>query len=123
MSGELQRLDDAHRQKVAELQGEIEKTTALLRQKEQEAEALRQKLQDYQERESMISQVLITAQQNARKIESEARENAGMLLEKCDSELKEKKQELEKLKVKVGRFKEEFREIEIEGLKLCKLTL
>lgn len=59
----------------------------------------------------MISDVMVTAQSNALRIEEQARERARDLLENAEEELKDKIQEFDFLRNKVARFKEEFREV------------
>lgn len=90
---------------------ETETITENLRKSKIEIENLRNQLMSYQEKEQLVSQILINAQLNAHRIELEARQHARLLLEKCSMDLKEKKKELDRLRSNVSRLRKQYREI------------
>lgn len=108
---EIKNNEEIYNKNSDNLKKEIEKVSEALEKSEKELEGLKNQLALYHEREQVISQVLVTAQLNAQKIELEARENARIMLEKCNAELQVKNRELEKLRNKVARFKEEFKDL------------
>lgn len=111
VTNEIKNIDLEYQKRIAALQAEIEGVKEELNESEKKAEDLRQRLNSYMERELLIAEVMLTAQKNAQRIEEEAREKARIMLEKSDEELKKKLQELDFLRKKVERFKEEFREV------------
>lgn len=111
VTDEIQHIDLEHQKRITVLEAEIERARLELNQSEANALALQKQLNTYMERELLIAGVMLTAQKNAQRIEEEAREKARMMLEKSDEELRKKLQELELLRKKVERFKEEFREV------------
>lgn len=108
---EIERLDGEYQQKVNELKKEIEKANAELAAAVQKQDHIQTELNSYVEREKLIADVMVKAQINAQKIEEQAREKARMMLENTEEELKNKLQELDFLRLKVARFKDEFREV------------
>lgn len=110
VNNEINRIDDDHQEKIAALKKELENAILELRKSEKHRAELENKLNSYIQREHQISEVMITAQLNCQKIEEQAREQAHAMLEQSEMELKKKTQELEFLRVKVARFKEEFKE-------------
>ena len=104
-------MENEQQQKVEALKLEIEKVQTELQNAEEKRAELQKQLKAYIEREKVIADVLVTAQVNAQRIEEQARERASYMLEKAEEELKQKQQELDFLRIKVTRFKEEFREV------------
>jgi chromosome segregation ATPase len=107
---EIGRIDHEYQEKIAALMTEIETATMELRKSEEKRSELENRLNNYIEREHQIAEVMMTAQMNSQKIEEQAREKAHAMLEHSEEELKRKNQELEFLRLKVARFKEEFRD-------------
>jgi len=108
---QIENMEKEHQQKVEAFKSEIEKIQAELKSAEEKREELQKQLNIYIERERTITDVMVTAQINAQRIEEQARERARHMLENTEEELKQKLQELDFLRIKVARFKEEFREI------------
>ncbi|MFZ5634888.1 MAG: hypothetical protein ACOY40_18835 [Bacillota bacterium] len=106
---EIERIDSEHQQKIGALKEEVSAAREELKKSEEKAAELQKQLNQYMDREHMIAEVMLKAQRNAQRMEEEAREKARMMLEKSEEELKVKLQELELLRVKVERFREEFR--------------
>ncbi|HBV96881.1 MAG: hypothetical protein JL50_15130 [Peptococcaceae bacterium BICA1-7] len=90
---------------------EIEMITENLKISKVEIDNLRNQLVVYQEKEQLVSHILINAQLNAHKIELEARQSARLIIERCKLDLNEKKIELDKLKSIVSRLRNQYREI------------
>ncbi len=107
---QMEDMNNVYQKKLAELQAEIENARADLDKSRKQVAEIQQKLDVYIAKERLVSEVMITAQQNAQKIEEQAREKARILLENSEAELKRKQQELDFLRIKVARFKEDFRE-------------
>lgn len=107
---EMQRLDSEYQTKTEALQAEIERAKEELKKTEARLPELQKQLDDHLNKERQISEVMITAQMNAQRIEDQAREKAVSLLQNSEEELRRKNQELDFLRMKVNRFKEEFRE-------------
>lgn len=108
---EFKNTEENHNKFMENLTREVERARESLATLEKDNRNLINQLAMYQEREQLISQVLVTAQLNAQKIEYEARENARTMMEKCTEELRIKNLELDRMKSKVLRFKEEFKEV------------
>ena len=108
---QIESMENEQQQKVEALKSEIEKVQTELQNAEEKRAELQKQLNAYIEREKVIADVLVTAQVNAQRIEEQARERASYMLEKAEEELKQKQQELDFLRIKVTRFKEEFREV------------
>ena len=108
---QIESMENEQQQKVEALKSEIEKVQTELQNAEEKRAELQKQLKAYIEREKVIADVLVTAQVNAQRIEEQARERASYMLEKAEEELKQKQQELDFLRIKVTRFKEEFREV------------
>lgn len=108
---EMQRKDAENQEQVVALQARLEQAHQELAQSSQKVEELQQQLNNYIERERLIADVMVTAHKKAQSIEEEAREKARALLEQSEKELHDKNQELDHLRQKVARFKEEFREV------------
>ncbi len=111
VKNEMDRMDSEYGQKVDELRKEIENARIELNAALEKQAQLQKELNSYIEREKLITDVMVKAQMNAQSIEENARLKARMLLESAEEQLKTKLQELENLRVKVARFKEEFREV------------
>lgn len=107
----IESIENEHQQKIAALNSEVERFQAELQEAEKKRQDLQKQLYAFEERERLISDVMITAKVNAQKIEEQARDNARQMLENVETELKQKLQEIDILRVKVARFKEEFREV------------
>jgi chromosome segregation ATPase len=107
----IESMENEHQLKINEFKSEIEKVKVELQNAEAKRDELQKQLDSYVEREKMISDVMVTAQINAQRIEEQARERAAVMLESAQEELKQKLQELDFLRIKVARFKEEFREV------------
>ncbi len=111
VASEIQRIDAEYRQKEGTLQVKITAAEEeLIRSRERIAQ-LEKQLNTYIEREHIIAEVMLTATNNACRIEEEARERARAMEEKSAEELREKVREFELLRMKVERFKTEFKEI------------
>jgi len=108
---ELKRLDGEFGSKIAALSSELEGLRNELKRAEEKENELKYKLETYTEKERYISEVMMTAQANAQKVEEQARERARLMMDASEEELKKKQQELEVLRAKVIRFKDEFRNI------------
>ncbi|MDD4627639.1 MAG: hypothetical protein PHP87_11270 [Syntrophomonas sp.] len=108
---QIESMENEHQQRIIALDSEIEKIQAELQKAEEKREELQERLNTYMERERIISDVMVTAQINAQRIEEQARERARHMLENAEEELKQKLHELDFLRIKVARFKEEFREV------------
>ncbi len=108
---EIERMDRDYQQKVDDLKTDIEKAKEELSAALEKQVQVQRELDNYVEREKMITNVMVEAQISAHKIEEQARDRARMMLESSEEELKHKLQELDLLRLKVTRFKEEFREV------------
>lgn len=108
---ELARIDAEYQQKIEAVKAEIEQAKTELKRSEEKQVELQKKVDEYLVRERMVTDVMVAAQLNAQKIVEQAREKARMMLESSEEELKHKLQELDFLRLKVSRFKEEFREV------------
>lgn len=108
---EFTRIDAEYQQKIEAVKTEIEQTKAELKRSEEKQVELQKKIDEYLVRERMVTDVMVAAQLNAQKIVEQAREKSRMMLESSEEELKHKLQELDFLRLKVSRFKEEFREV------------
>lgn len=107
---EITRLEQDYQGKIAAITMEIERAAEELRKSEEKRAELETRLENYIAREHQIAEVMLTAQVNSQKIEEQAREKAHTMLEHSEEELKRKNRELDFLRRKVARFKEEFRE-------------
>lgn len=107
----LEQADTGYQAKIAQLEEEIRRAREALAETEQEAEKLKNRLAEYEEQKMLISEILINAHQKARQIEAEARENALSALEQVNAQIRVKEQELNILKARVEKFKEEFKEV------------
>lgn len=76
-----------------------------------EIEALSNQLVAYQEKEQLVSHILISAQLDAFRIEQEARQNARLIIDECCLDLTERKKELDKLRSTVTELRKQYREI------------
>jgi len=108
---EIRLMDSEYQRRIEVLQSQIESTGSELKKSQEKAAELQSKLTSYVEREYMIAEVMLKAQKNAQKIEEEAKEKARLMMEKSEEELRRKLIELEFLRVKVERFRDEFRGI------------
>ncbi|MEN6326630.1 MAG: hypothetical protein ABFD18_10570 [Syntrophomonas sp.] len=108
---EFARIDAECQQKIEAMKTEIEQTKNELKRSEEKQAELQKRADEYMVRERMVTDVMVAAQLNAQKIVEQAREKARMMLESSEEELKHKLQELDFLRLKVSRFKEEFREV------------
>ena len=108
---EFERIDAEYQQKIEAMKAEIELAKTDLKKMEEKQGELQKKVDDYALRERMVTDVMVDAQINAQKIIEQAREKARIILENSEEELKHKLQELDFLRLKVSRFKEEFREV------------
>lgn len=108
---QIESLKNEQQQKVDALNAEIEKVQKELQYAEEKKNELKKQLNSYVERENVLADVLVTAQVNAQRIEEQARERASHMMANAEEELKQKLQELDFLRIKVTRFKEEFREV------------
>jgi cell division septum initiation protein DivIVA len=108
---ELDTIDKAYQQQVEELRHEMEEARSELRKAEEQKAKLEKAVHDYMNRERIVAEVMVTAQMNAQKIEEQARERARVMLETTEEELRRKMQELDFVRLKVTRFKEDFREV------------
>jgi len=106
---ELTKAAEEEQRKIELLQADLEKARAQLQEAENLKLQLEKRLAEYAERERLLADVLVTAHINAQKIEEQAREHARIMLEKSEEELRNKQLEIEALRSKVVRFKEEFR--------------
>jgi len=109
VNNEFARAEEEHRTKIQLLQAELAKAQSQLREAEEVKLQLEKKLAEYAERERLLADVLVTAHINAQRIEEQAREHARIMLEKSEEELRNKQLELEALRSKIIRFKDEFR--------------
>lgn len=107
---EMQRIDSEYQVKITALQAEIERAKEELKKTEVRLPELQKQLDYHLKQERQISEVMVTAQISAQRIEDQAREKAGSLLQNSEEELRRKNQELDFVRMKVNRFKEEFRE-------------
>ena len=107
---EMQRIDSEYQTKIEGLQAEIERAKVELKKTEARLPELQKQLDEQLNKERQIAEVMVTAQMNAHRIEDQAREKAVSLLQNSEDELRRKNQELDFLRMKVNRFKEEFRE-------------
>lgn len=107
---EIETMDNEYKSKVEALQSEIDQARIDLARSEESLQQLQGQLNDYIVREHLVAEVMVTAQQSAQKIEEQARERARVMLENSEAELKRRLQELDFLRIKVSRFKEEFRD-------------
>jgi chromosome segregation ATPase len=107
----FERMDEDYRARIARLEEEIRRVREALAETEREAEKLKSRLVEYEEQKMLISEILINAHQKARQIETEARENALSALEQVNAQIRVKEQELNILKARVEKFKEEFKEV------------
>lgn len=108
---ELKRLDGEFGSKITALSSELEGLRNELKRAEEKENELKHKLETYSEKERYISEVMMTAQANAQKVEEQARERARLMMDASEEELRKKQQELEVLRAKIIRFKDEFRNI------------
>jgi len=108
---QIDNMENEHQEKINALNSEIEKIQAELQKAEEKREDLQKQLNSYIEKENLIAEVMVIAQINAQRIEEQARERARHMLENAEEELKQKLHELDFLRIKVARFKEEFREV------------
>lgn len=111
VNNEIEKIDREYQQKIENLETEIEKSKMELLSMEEKRIKLQSKLDDYEKREHLITEVMLTAQINAQKIDEQARERARTILSNSEEELKNNLHELDLLRIKVARFKEEFREV------------
>jgi chromosome segregation ATPase len=108
VNNEIQRIDTEYQAKVTALQVEIVQSREKLKEAEARVVELQRQLSNHMERERQIADVMVTAQINAQRIESQARAKAEILIQDTDEELHRKYQELELLRMKVKRFKEDI---------------
>ena len=106
---EMQRIDSEYQTKIEALQVEVERAKEELNKTEAKLPELQKQLDHHLKQEHQIAEVMVTAQINAQRIEDQAREKAEILLRNSVEELRSKNQELDFLRMKVNRFKEEFR--------------
>lgn len=111
VKNEIDRIDNDYQQKIDELKKAIEKANNELNIAVEKQSQLKDQLYVYAEREKMITDVMIKAQMNAQLIEEQAKEKARIMLESSEQELRRKLQELDFVRLKVTRFKEEFRDV------------
>ena len=111
VTSQIESMKKEHQLKIEEFKSEIEKLQTELHNAEDKRDELKGQLNSYIEKEKMIAEVMVTAQVNAQRIEEQARERAAAMLESAHEELKQKIHELDLLRIKVVRFKEEFREV------------
>lgn len=107
----IDRIDSDYQQKIDEFKKDIEKAKNEINIALEKQAQLQNQINGYVEREKMITDVMIKAQINAQNIEEQAREKARMMLENSEQELRHKLQELDFVRLKVTRFKDEFREV------------
>ncbi len=107
---EMQRIDSEYQTKIEALQAEIDRAREELKKTEARLPELQKQLDHHLKQERQIAEVMVTAQINAQRIEDQAREKAETLLQNSEEDLRRKNQELDFLRMKVNRFKEEFRE-------------
>ncbi|MEN6351458.1 MAG: hypothetical protein ABFD08_18960 [Syntrophomonas sp.] len=108
---EFERIDAEYQHKIETMQAEVNQARTDLKDAMEKQMELQKQLNGYIERERLVTDVMVTAQVNAQKLVEQAREKSRMMLENSEEELKHKLQELEFLRMKVTRFKEEFREV------------
>jgi len=108
---QIESMENEHQQRIIALDSEIEKIQTELQNAEEKREDMQKQLNSYIAKENLIAEVMVTAQINAQRIEEQARERARHMLENTEEELKQKLQELDFLRIKAARFKEEFREV------------
>lgn len=111
VESQILRMESESQEKIRALKEEIESARNELKKSEEKAAELHKRLNEYMDREHIISDVMLKAQVNAQRIEDEAKERARAMIEKSEEELRKKNQELEFLRMKVERFREEFREV------------
>lgn len=107
----FEQVDNSYRQRISELELEMQRTRQALAAAEEEARQLQKKLAEYEEQKQIISEILIAAHKKAQQIEAEARESARVALETVNAQIRVKEQELNMLKARVEKFKEDFKEI------------
>lgn len=108
---EFERIDSEYQQKIEAMKAEIEQARIDLKNYEEKQAELQKQLNEYIDRERLVTDVMVTAQVNAQRLVEQAREKARMMLENSEEELRRKLQELDFLRAKVARFKDEFREV------------
>ncbi len=108
---ELDRIDAEYQKKIEAIKAEIDQAKMDLKHSEEKQAELQKKVDEYLVRERMVTDVMVAAQINAQKIVEQAKEKSRQMLENSEEELKRKLQELDFLRLKVSRFKEEFREV------------
>jgi len=108
---EMERIDSQHQAQVDGLQAQIAQAKAELATSEARLADLQRQLDYHLGNEHQIADVMVTAQINAQRIEDQAREKAQDLLRYAEEDLRRKSLELEHLREKVSRFKDDFREV------------
>jgi len=108
---EIQWIDSEYQNKVSSLQEAIEKAKIDFNNSEEKLGELQDELDKYIVKEREIASVLVTAQINAQRIEEEAREKSRVILESAEKALRKKQEEIESLRLKLQRFKEEFKDM------------
>lgn len=108
---EMQRIKSEYLQQEGTLQAKVTAAEEELNRSGERIAQLEKQLNTYLEREHIIAEVMLTATNNARRIEEETRERARLMEEKSAEELREKARELELLRAKADRFRSEFKDI------------
>jgi len=108
---EMERIDSQHQAQVEALKAQIAQAKAELGTSEAKLADLQRQVDHHISNERQIAEVMVNAQINAERIEDQAREKAEDLLRYAEEDLRRKSQELEHLRAKVTRFKDDFREV------------
>lgn len=111
VTSKMEEMQTEQLKEVESLKAQIEEAQVQIKKQEEIMAEHNKKLQEFFEREHIISEVLISAQKRSQKIEEDAREKAQNILEESDEKLKKKQQELETLRTRVTGFKEEFQRV------------
>lgn len=106
---EIQQMDITSQNKLNLLQAEVDKFKLQLQDTEHKRDELQAELDRFIARERLIAEVMVNAEENARKIEEQTREKAQAMTESAEKELKSKLKELDLLRTRVVQFKDEFR--------------
>ena len=104
----IEKMQTEQQKEVENLKVQIEEAKVQTKNQEEIMAEHKRQLQEFTEKELLISKVLISAQIRSQKIEDDAQEKAQYIMEEAEEKLKKKQQELESLRAKVTDFKEQF---------------
>lgn len=106
---EIRQIDTEAQNEISHLETELEKLKAELAQTEHIRSELQEQLDQFIAKERLIAEVMVNAEVNARRIEEQAAKKAQAMVESAQKELKARLNELDLLRTRITRFKEEFR--------------